>query len=292
MKPLLSVLACAGFIASAALSATAEDKLRHYAIGDLDVIAIRDANSTMEKTLLPGLEKYPEAAEVFSGGPAPAVVQTFYWKSGAHTVLVDAGWGQDLRVKGNTVALLREIGSTPEEISDILLTHLDLDHIGGLLAHGKAVYPHATLWIAKSEYDAWIGKTITNRQRPAIDLAQQVVTAYKDKVHLFEYGDEIIPGVRSVDATGHTPGHTAYDITSGTDTMTIAGDVLHIAGVQLLYPELSSVYDVDQVKAASTRQYLLERAAVDKSVFSGMHFPMIGTVRKIPNGGFEIVQPQ
>lgn len=290
MKHLLKLLACTGFIISMALPAAAEDEIRHYAIGDLDILAIRDANTTMEKTLLPDLEKFSDLTGVFANGPVPAVVQTFSWKNGDHTVLVDAGWGQDFRTKGSTVALLREVGISPEEISDILLTHMDLDHIGGLLANGKAMYPNATLWIAKPEYDAWIGKTITKRQQQAIDLARQVVEAYKNKVRQFMYGDEIIPGVRGVEAVGHTPGHTAYDIVSGKDKMTIAGDVLHIAAVQLPHPELSTVYDVDPARAASARQYLLERAAAEGSVFSGMHFPMIGNMHKLLNGRFEMLQ--
>lgn len=274
-----------------AAPALAGDGVDHHSVGDLDVMVIRDADVSMGQQLLPGLaEKAPEFVGVFQNGPVPAVDQTFYFMKDGHRVLVDAGWGKEHKVEGHTADLLHENGIAEDDITDILLTHMDTDHIGGLLSNGAPVYPNATLWISRPEYEAWVGGGGVNRGEAAVDLAKKVAAAYK--VKQFDYGDELLPGVTAVDAAGHTPGHTAYDIVSGNDKMTVAGDVLHIAPVQLPRPDLSTVYDMDGEKAAATRRRLLERAARERALFAGMHFPMVSDVRKLPDGGFAMKQPR
>lgn len=275
----------------AAGAALAEDGVDHYSVGDLDVMVIRDADVSMGQQLLPGLaEKAPEFVGVFQNGPVPAVDQTFYFKKDGRQVLVDGGWGKELKVEGHTADLLHENGIAEDDITDILLTHMDMDHIGGLLSNGAPVYPNATLWISVPEYEAWVGGGTVNRGEAAVELARKVAAAYK--VRQFNYGDEILPGVTAVDAAGHTPGHTAYDIVSGKDKMTIAGDILHIAPVQLPRPGLSTVYDMDGEKAAAARTRLLERAATERALFAGMHFPMVSDVRKLEGNGFAMRTPR
>lgn len=272
------------------INARANDDLRHYDIGDFEIVAITDARTTMEKNLLPEIDKYPEFAGVFDQGPAPAVAQTFYFKDGVHNILVDAGWGTEQKIKGSTLTQLADLDIQPSQISDILLTHLDQDHIGGLIKNGKAVFPTAKLWISEPEFQAWSAGHVPGRNESSIKLAQTVFSAYKDRIRTFNFGEEILPGVESVDATGHTPGHTAFDIKSGNEKMTIAGDLLHIAQVQLQKPELNTIYDGSPRQAAESRKRLLERAAQEKSIFGGMHFPMISDVRQIPGGGFVMKQ--
>lgn len=291
MRLLQKLCASLALLLAAAAPALAEDGVDHYSVGDLDVLVIRDADVSMGRQLLPGLaEKTPEFVGVFQNGPVPAVDQTFYFKKDGRQVLVDAGWGKGHKVEGHTADLLHENGIAEDDITDILLTHMDTDHIGGLLDNGRPVYPNATLWISAPEYEAWVGGGGVNRGEAAVELAKKVAAAYK--VKQFNYGDEVLPGVTAVDASGHTPGHTAYDIVSGNDKMTIAGDILHIAPVQLARPDFSTVYDMDGEKAAAARKRLLDRAAAERSLFAGMHFPMVSDVRKVPDGGFVMKQPR
>lgn len=79
----------------------------------------------------------------------PGVVKTFFVQIDSHNILFDADWGKSYGRNGNTAALLSKLSISNVDVTDILLTHMDGDHIFGLL-HGKqAAYPKATLWIAK-----------------------------------------------------------------------------------------------------------------------------------------------
>lgn len=262
-------------------------------VGKLEVVAIRDALGSMEAKLLPDLANYPELLKLFEHGPLPAVNNVYFLKIDGKNVLIDTGWGKEQPEKqGSMLQSLATLGVAPTAINDILLTHMDFDHIGGLTQAGKPVFPNATLWIAKPEYEAWLRSDIQKRPQEKIALAQKIAEIYKDHLKLFEFGQEILPGIKAVNATGHTPGHTAYDITSGNETLTIAGDIMHISSVQLLNPKLSTIYDMDMQKAAESRAALLKRAATTGSQLGGMHFPMVSPVKQREDGGFNMREPR
>lgn len=261
-------------------------------VGELQIYPLHDADTTMEARLLPDLDKYPQYKDLFKRGPLPAVSRTFFFRLGKRNILVDAGWGSELGIKGDTLKILRANGVSPDSISDILLTHLDLDHIGGLLEQGKPVFPKANLWISEKEAKAWRDGDVKKRPESAIQLARDVLRAYSGRIKLFNYGEEILPGVFAVDASGHTPGHTAFSIVSGKDKLIIGGDIMHIWQAQLPQPELSSTYDMDMKKAADTRIGLLQSAVKDKALLGGMHFPMISDVQIRPDGGFMMREPR
>lgn len=269
--------------------AHAQEQIEPLNIGDLEIWPVQDSTGAMAKELLPGLAQHPEYEQAFARGPLPAVNRVYYLPLKDRKILFDSGWGQDLKVHGNSLELLAANGVRPGDITDIALTHMDLDHIGGLLKDGEAVFPNAALWISKPEFEAWTGGKVVGRNE---DLAKKVAEKYAGRIRLFEFGDEIFPGVTAIDASGHTPGHTAYEISSGADKMIIGGDFIHIGDIQLPLPELSSVYDMDQEKAAATRRNLLEKAANEKALLTGMHLIPMSSVIKREDGGFNMRMPR
>lgn len=271
--------------------ALTEENMETIPLGDLNILVIRDADVTMEKQLIPDLNKYPEYMASFEKGSLPAVAQVFFLRDGDHNILFDTGWGKDGKVEGKTLEILQKNGISPGSITDVLLTHMDLDHIGGLVRDTEKVFPQATLWLSHTEFDAWKEGRV-NRPDFSRQLARKVLDMYKDKIRLFNFGEEILPGITAIDATGHTLGHTAYEIKSGNDKMIIAGDIMHIYQVQLPLPQLSTVYDMDQKKAQESRTRLLEQAVSEKALFAGMHFPLISPVMKRGDGGFMMREPR
>lgn len=251
---------------------------RTFDLGEETLIAVQDAPSTMARRLFPTLSDADFAA-LAGGSAAPSSINVFVLRRGGRDVLVDAGNGG---TRGSMLATLKSAGIQPDAIADILLTHMHGDHIGGLIdASGAAVFPKATLHVSLPERDHWLKQPGRNG-----DLARKVLAAYAGRVKTFAFGETPLPGVTALDASGHTPGHTAYE----TDNLLIVGDLLHAAAVQVPRPEASSAYDVDPVKAAEMRLRLYERAAASGKRVAGMHLPYPGLGRIVKEAsGFRYV---
>lgn len=192
----------------------------------------------------------------------PSSISTFLVETGnGIQILFDTGIGGG---EGQLSNRLEKLGIAPSDIRYLYLTHFHGDHIGGMLQGDSLVFPNAEIYASKVEYDAWM-------DMPADRNAQVVKTMnlYKDRLHLFEFGD-ILPGqVKAIDASGHTPGHTNFQI----GRLLIIGDLMHGAALQSLYPEYNSEYDQDKEKAAESRRNILKYARDNRLVMAGMHLP-------------------
>lgn len=294
MAILRSLIACLLTLLFAVPAFSEElDAIESIPVGKLKVLAFIDARGTIAKEIIPDLANYPEYAGLFEHGPIDALNRVFYLADDGRKILIDSGWGLEQQEKqGHLYQLLDVAGIKPDAITDILLTHLDFDHIGGLVKDGKPVFPNATIWIAQPEYEAWLTGNIAKRPEEKIKLAQTMASIYKDKLRLFNFGSEILPGITAIDASGHTPGHTAYEIVSGPDKLIIAGDLMHIVDAQLPKPELNTIYDMDPEKAAATRNRLLKQAAHERAVLGGMHMEPISAVYERQDGGFMMRRPR
>lgn len=87
-----------------------------------------------------------------------------------------------------------------------------------------------------------------------------------------------LPGIASIAATGHTPGHTAFSVSSGSKSLLYVADVTN--------NPWQAIFDADGNKAADTRKMLLDRAAADKMLAHGYYwpFPASGYIVKIAKG--------
>ena len=70
---------------------------------------------------------------------------------------------------------------------------------------------------------------------------------------MFEPGDKVMPGVKALDTSGHTPGHVSFLLKSGKDKLLVIGDLIHFSRIQLPLPEVAVKYDVDPAKAVQAR---------------------------------------
>lgn len=256
-------------------------------LNNITVYAFDESPLTLYSEIFPDLAKYPERMAQMPGGEFKTLTRTYLVGTAGKKVLIDSGWGTESGIDGKTEAYLAEYGVPADKLTDILLTHMDVDHISGLINQGKAVYPNATLHIAAKEYNRWVVMG-ADREPEFIALARRVAKAYEGRIATFEYGDEVLPGITARSANGHTMGHTCYDITDGGAGLTIVGDMIHVAPIQMRYTDYSSVYDVDKKLAAATRERILNELSQSGRLVAGMHFPQIGRVQHNADGGYTV----
>lgn len=254
-----------------------------YAFDNVTITAMNDRMNSFAAKLFPTLDHYPDSKEFLRNGGFPGVVRTFLLQMGKKLILVDGGWGAGPQA-GRTESILRSLGYAPEQITDILVTHLDIDHVSGLITNGKPAYPKATLWITHSQYNAWTqGEP---RNKASVDMARSVMIVYKNagKMCLYHWGDEVLPKISAIQADGHTPGHTVFCVQAGQKKCYLLGDLLHAGDLQLAHPECNSQYDLLPVRAAAIRREILQRCAQEGSIVAGAHFLPIGVVRAAGTG--------
>ena len=191
----------------------------------------------------------------------PSSVSTFLVETKGLRILFDTGLGYPA---GQLTNKLKDLKIRPDEIRYIYLTHLHGDHIGGLLKGDSVVFPKAEVYISSAEYKAW--ETMPDKANAQF---AQMVKHYKERIRLFEFGDTLPGNVMTIDAGGHTPGHTAFQV----GKLLIVGDLMHGAALQTAYPEYCANYDMDKDKARDTRIRILQYARENKLVMAGMHLP-------------------
>lgn len=267
---------------------TSSADIQQITLNNIVVLSINDSSHTFDATIFTDIDNYPTRKAMMPNGKYKTLTKTYLIKTDDRTVLVDSGLGTESGVVGRTQQILLEQGIQPTDITDILLTHMDIDHIAGLIQQGQAVYPQATLHIARVEYQAWVIDG-ADREAEYIALARQVAELYQGRIKLFEYGDTLLPNITAQDARGHTAGHTSYDIVSGDRGLTIVGDMLHVAPIQLRFTDYCTIYDADPKLAAATRERILNKLSQQNRLIAGMHFPQIGKVLSSPDGGYIIV---
>lgn len=262
----------------------ANNPMDRIQVGNLVVYSLTDSPQIFSKTLFQGIDQMPERLALMPDGKFPGVVKTFFVQIDSHNILFDAGWGKSSGRNGNTTALLSKLGISNVDVTDILLTHMDGDHISGLLHGEQAAYPKATLWIARKEFEAWMQGSERKTQKN--ELAQRVVKTYENKIALFDYDTEIIKGITAKAAIGHTPGHTRYDIDSNGVGMSIVGDLMHVTPIQMRWTDYSNAYDGNPHQAAETRESVLKEISESKRILGGMHFENVGRILRSSDGGY------
>jgi len=198
----------------------------------------------------------------------PASVSTFLLQVDGEYILFDAGLGA---FGGQLTNRLEALGVNPDSIGLVYLTHFHTDHVAGLVKKDSAgndmkVFKNAAVYAGQVEYDAWM-KDIPNN-----DLQKNVMALYKDSLHLFAFGDSLPHGVLALDAVGHTPGHTAFQVSN----LLVIGDLMHGYALQKDHPEINSNYDMDKAKSVESRKRLMGYAREHKLLMAGMHLPPPG----------------
>ena len=257
-----------------------EETMGKVKIGAMEVFILSDGDRDLDAKLFLATDPDRRAAveKIYPDGAAHNTLNVFLIKSGHRLILVDAGGGTVLGPNpGKLPEGLAQAGFAPADITDVILTHAHRDHLGGLGPGGRQAFPQAVVHLAKPEYDFWMNPEneakAPERARPNFAIVRDMLNLYPGRVQTFEPGAELFPGIATLPAYGHTPGHVAVLVGSQGQHLLIWGDLLHGLDLQLARPDMAIAFDIDPDLAVKSRQGLLARAAKEKWLVSGAHVP-------------------
>ena len=204
-------------------------------------------------------------------------------RSGGRTILIDAGLGADpdlnLPRAGRLAVRLQAAGIDLASVTDVVLTHLHMDHIGGLLADGvrHRLRPDLQVHLAAAEAEFWVSPDFSRVAMPPgyPDALRRAATRfldeYRSQLRPFEVESEVAPGVVVRRTGGHTPGHSVVHMASGGDGLTFAGDAVFQVGFD--HPGWHNGFEHDPEEAARVRDGLLRELAATREPLVATHLP-------------------
>lgn len=218
------------------------------------------------------------------------------FQDGTNTVLFDVGSGPDFMPSaGSVLESLDAAGIAPEDVTHVVFTHAHPDHIWGLIDDfDEPVFYEATYMMGRAEWDYWWNPETVNTigdARAAFAVgAKRRMEFIEDSVEFFDDGQEILPGIAALSTPGHTPGHMAFEVRSGSDSALIVGDAIGNHHVAFARPDWPSGSDQDAETAIGSRTMLLDRLAKEQMPVVGFHLPGGGMGRvETADAGYRFV---
>jgi glyoxylase-like metal-dependent hydrolase (beta-lactamase superfamily II) len=278
---------------------------RKHKVGDVEVIALID-----------GIARRPLGEEFVKNAPLAEVkallssqnlstdyvdipFTPFVVVVGGRRVLLDTGMGEfGGPTTGKLLAHLAAAGLSPADIDVVLLSHFHGDHINGIRNKaGELVFPKATVMVPAPEYGFWMDDARMNASpegmRGAFNNVRRTFGGMtSDRLVQFVPGTEPVPGIRSVAAFGHTPGHTLFEVASRGQTFLYVADLTNVPALFARNPDWAVSFDMDAEAARKTRREVFARIVNCNATVGGFHFPFpaMGCMKPAGNGyAFEAV---
>lgn len=268
-----------------------------YTVGSIEVTAIYDGiwrkphdpafikNASVDETK----QALAKAGLTTDFMPIPLTVVVL--KVGDRVIMMDAGSGVG-QWQANATHLpanMKAAGIDYTKIDTLMISHFHPDHVWGLMEKqtNAPIFPNAEIIVNDSEYQWWtdpgrVDKLAEGRKAAGRRIAS-VFPTWKNWTRV-ENGAEVAPGIQMIAAPGHTPGHSVFLVTSGSEQLMVSADTMYVPALLAPHPEWQGSYDQDGPMAIATRHKLIDRVIADNIKICGSHFPFPGSGTFVKDG--------
>ena len=277
---------------------------RRTKMGDVEIISVLD-----------GIARRPLGEEFVKNAPLAGVkarltsqgLRTDYIDvpftpfvviAGGRKVLIDTGLGEFGGPNaGKLLENLRAAGVPASDIDTVLISHFHGDHINGLRNKaGELAFAKAKVMVPAGEDAVWMDDAqmaaAPAGQKGAFENARRTFSAMgPDMLVQFAAGAEVVPGIRSVAAYGHTPGHTLFEVTSAGQSFFYLADLTNVPSLFARNPDWAVTFDMDAEAARKVRREVFARVTSSKSLVGGFHFPFPAFGRMTATGNGYTFEP-
>lgn len=225
----------------------------------------------------------------------PMALRTLLIRGKGRAILVDTGIGEnwdpslaeryaidhrDHRLETS----LADVGVRAHEITDVILTHLHFDHVGGCTRlNGKGevelTFPKARYWVHEKNLSHAHAPSEKDRASFLKNTIEPVVNSPQLKVSKGD--EEIASGVRLWITHGHTPGQQLVQVHGDGRTVLFCGDTIPTSS-HIPIPYVMA-YDVEPMRTIDEKRDILDKAAKENWILVFSHDPMVraATVRNV-----------
>jgi glyoxylase-like metal-dependent hydrolase (beta-lactamase superfamily II) len=189
--------------------------------------------------------------------------------------------------QGRLPGSMEGIGVRPEDVTDVMFTHLHFDHIGWASAQGTPFFPNATIRCAAADLDYFLPGSPDDGFSARVFGSLPVPVRLQpvlDRIETWDADATVLPGIDVRMTPGHTPGSSVVVVSSGAHRAMLLGDVVHCP-LELQDDEFNLLADHDLDLARQVREALARELEGTQIPIAAAHFPGLQFGRLLPGQG-------
>jgi glyoxylase-like metal-dependent hydrolase (beta-lactamase superfamily II) len=198
-----------------------------------------------------------------------------------------AGFERTRVEQGSLPASLDALGVRPDDVTDLVFTHLHFDHIGWASAEGSAYFPNATIRCASADLEHFLAgpdeELFVSQIYGAVPAAERLGPVL-DRIETWDSDQALMSGIDVRLAPGHTPGSSVIVLSDGSARAMLLGDIIHCP-LELMDDDFNLLVDHDQDLANKVREAYARELEGDEIPAAAAHFPGLQFGRLLPGEG-------